>query len=434
MEVKLKEDSGKGINGAISLTVERFMAVFPALRSRNYQLFFTGQFISLVGTWLQVVAQGWLVLQLTNSAFLVGVVAAASTAPTLFLSLFGGVIVDRFSKRRILLFTQSASMALAFVLGVLTVLKAITVAEITFLAFLLGVVNAMDAPARQAFLIEMVEREALGSAIALNSGIFNAARVIGPSAAGILIAIVSTGGAFIINSVSYTAVITALLFIRTKTSAAPELRMRPLKAIGEGVLYSFTHPVIRALLLFTAITSVFGWSYTTILPVVAQNIFHTDASGLGHLYAAGGLGAIVAALIVSALSGKIRSFWFIIGGNALFSISLMLFTFTSNMYAALPLLFFTGVGILSQFSMMNTTIQRLVDDKVRGRVMSIYILMFIGLSPIGNLEAGFLAEYFGTDFAIRLGALVVFISGVILLLSRGRIIKAQKAYAGKGPP
>lgn len=257
-----KEDPEKGVNGAISQAVERFMGVFPALRSRNYQLFFTGQFISLVGTWLQVVAQGWLVLQLTNSAFLVGVVAAASTAPTLFLSLFGGVIVDRFSKRRILLFTQSASMALAFVLGVLTVVKVITVAQITFLAFLLGVVNAMDAPARQAFLIEMVEREALGSAIALNSGIFNAARVIGPSAAGILIAIVGTGGAFIINSVSYTAVITALFFIRAKKSAAPELRMRPLKAIGEGVLYSFTHPVIRALLLFTAITSVFGWSYT----------------------------------------------------------------------------------------------------------------------------------------------------------------------------
>ncbi len=406
----------------------KVISLFPALRVRNYQLYFSGQLISLTGTWLQTVAQGWLVLKLTNSAFLVGLVAAVSTTPSLFFSLFGGVIVDRFPKRKILFFTQSASMVLALALGTLTVLKIISVTEIAALAFLLGMVNAIDAPARQAFVIEMVGREALASAIALNSGIFNAARVIGPGVAGVLISLVGTGGTFIINGISYIAVITALIFIRVKEERPEGLHLRTLTAIKEGLWYSFSQPVIRTLLLFTAVTSIFGWSYISMLPVITQNIFHADAALLGHLYSSSGLGAVVAMILVSAFSGKIRSAWFILGGNAVFALSLILFTFTTNIAIALTLLFFSGLGLLSQFSMMNTTIQRLASDRVRGRVMAIYVLMFVGLSPLGNLEVGFFTERYGPEFAIRLGAITVFIFGILIYLNRKRIRKAHERY------
>ncbi len=202
--------------GEVSGWFQKITSFFPALRNKNYQLYFMGQLVSLIGTWLQIVAQGWLVLELTNSVFLIGLVAAVSTLPTLLFSLFGGVIVDRFNKQKIITFTQTASMLLALVLGLLTVFKIINVWQIMILAFLLGVVNAVDMPARQAFVVEMVGKSDLASAIALNSGIFNGARVIGPSIAGILIGLVGTGGAFILNAASYLAVILALFYIKAK--------------------------------------------------------------------------------------------------------------------------------------------------------------------------------------------------------------------------
>src|SRR6185437_7149335 len=247
--------------------ISGILTAFPALQNKNYRLYFGGQLISLIGTWLQIVAQGWLVLQLTNSAFLIGLITALSTLPTLFLTLFGGVIVDQFPKKIILLFTQSAAMVLAFILGVLTVLNVITVWEIGLIAFLLGSVNAIDSPARQAFVSEMVDKEQLPSAIALNSGIFNAARVIGPSVAGLLIALIGTGGAFIVNGISYIAVIIALVIMRTSSNPVRK-KINAIKAIREGLKYSFSHPIIRTLILFTGVSSIFGWSYTTVMPVI----------------------------------------------------------------------------------------------------------------------------------------------------------------------
>ena len=231
---------------------------FPALQNKNYRIYIFGQFISVIGTWLQIVAQGWLVLQLSNSAFLIGLVAALATAPSLLFSLFGGVIVDRFPKKKVLFFTQSSSMVLALTLGILTLLNLATIPLICIMAFLMGTVNAVDAPARQAFVSELVNKEQLPSAIALNSGIFNAGRVVGPGLAGLLIALVGTGGAFISNGISYIAVIIALFFLNLPTSA-PSLNTNPLQAIKNGVQYSFSHPAIRPLLLFTGMTSIFGW-------------------------------------------------------------------------------------------------------------------------------------------------------------------------------
>ncbi len=374
----------------------------------------------MIGTWLQMVAQGWLVLQLTHSVFLIGLVAAIGSLPTLLFSLIGGVIVDRFSKRKILFFTQSASMILAFILGFLTVFGLINVWEIAFLAFLLGTVNAVDAPARQSFVIEMVGRNHLASAIALNSGTFNGARIIGPSIAGFLIAIFGSGGAFIINGISYIAVIAALIFIKVK-EVVRETHPHPLRALKNGLSYTFNHPVIRTLLILTGVTSVFGWSYNTIMPYIAQNVFHVGADGLGYLYAASGFGALLAVVVVSALSHKVKPLFFILGGNILFVLSIIAFTFTSNFWVALPWLFLSGLGLLLQFSTMNTTIQHLVEDNFRGRVMSLYTLMFLGFFPVGNFQIGFLSEHFGTSFAIRSGAVISFLFTAFLLFNRRRM-------------
>lgn len=403
-----------------------FFSIFPALKKRNYQLYFGGQVISMIGTWLQVVAQSWLVLKLANSAFYVGLVAAASSLPAMFLSLLGGVIVDRFRKRTILIFTQSASMVLAFILGSLTVVHVITLWEIMLLAFLLGCVNAVDAPARQAFAIEMVGREDLPSAIALNSSIFNGARVIGPGIAGFLIAFVGVGGAFIINGVSYIAVIIALLFIKVFAPATQNLR--PMQAIKDGVGYSWNHPIIRTLLIFSGIISIFGWSYTTMLPVIAQNTFHVGAAGLGYLYSASGLGALFGAFLISAFSRKIGNVVFIVGGTIIFASAVTIFTFTTRLPWALVFLFISGTGLLATFATVNSVLQRVVEDRYRGRVMSIYTLAFLGLAPVGNLQIGYISEHLSTGFAIRLGASIAFAAGIFLLLYRKRIRKAYQDY------
>lgn len=406
--------------GENSKWVRRTVKAFPALQSRNYKLYFSGQFISLVGTWLQMVAQGWLVLQMTNSAFLIGLVTALGSLPTLIFSLVGGVIVDHFPKKYILLFTQGSSMILAFILGILTVMGSINIYEIMILAFLLGIVNAIDSPTRQAFVSELVPKSALGSAIAMNSGIFNAARIIGPSIAGLLIAWIGTGGAFIINGISYIAVIVALLFITTPITVINK-HIHPLKEIKEGLLYSWKHDVIRNVLLYLSVLSIFAWSYTTIMPIIAKYTFHVDASGLGYLYAAIGIGAICATVFVSSWTGKISKLHMIIGGNILFSLALFLFTLMHEFIPALICLFFTGFGLLTSSACLNTVVQSRLKESFRGRVMSLYVLVFVGFMPFGNIEIGFLTEHLGWNVAIRLSAIIVLLCGLYILFQRKTI-------------
>lgn len=400
-------------------------SAFPAFKSKNYQLYFSGQLISVIGTWLQIVAEGWLIYQLTHSAFYVGLDVAAATIPSLFLSLFGGVIVDRYPKKRILMFTQSASMVLAFTMGILAILQIITVWEIIALAFLLGVVNAIDLPARHAYITDLIDRKrSLASAVALNSGIFNAARVIGPTIAGLLIAAVGAGWAFIVNGISYIAVIIALFFIRTPRPAI-QINLKPLRAIREGLSYTYHHTVIRTLLILSAFGSIFGWSYSTLLPVMASETFHLNAVGLGYLYAAAGAGALLSTIAISVFSRKVGALAFIIGGNLTFSVSLILFTFISNVPLALLLLFLIGAGLVSQFAMTTTVIQHQVDDALRGRVMSVYTLVFLGLSPIGNLEIGFAAEHLGTEMAIRMSAIIMLGVAVYLVTNRKNMTRLR---------
>jgi len=409
--------------------LSKFFSYFPAFANANYRLYFSGQLISVIGTWLQVVAQGWLVLQLTHSALMVGLVAALANIPSFFFSLFGGVIVDRFPKKKIVLFTQTSSMILAFILGILTLLNAITVFEIGILAFCLGVVNAIDWPARQSFVPEFVGKEKIASAIAINSGIYNSARVVGPAVAGILIAIIGTGGAFILNGLSYIAVILALLAMKVELYV-PVVKLHPVLAIKEGLIYTFNHSTIRTLLIFVGVSSIFAWSYTTVLPVITQYTFHLGATGLGYLYVAGGLGAVTATIIVSAFSKRISPVIRIFGGNTLFAISILLFTLTHNFPLALICLFLTGFGLLLQFATMNTTIQMLAPKELRGRVISVYALMFIGLAPIGSFEVGFLSDKFGTALAIQIGALIVLAFGTLLFINRKKFLGDLKQSSG----
>lgn len=400
---------------------------FPALKSTNYKLYFSGQLISMIGTWLQIVAQGWLVLQLTDSVFLIGLVMALSTLPTLLFTLFGGIIVDRFPKKNILLFTQICAMLLAFLLGILTIFDWIQLWQISLISFLLGTINAIDAPARQAFVSELVNKEQLSSAIALNSGVFNTARVVGPGIAGIMIAWIGTGGAFLLNSFSYIAVILALKFIRIEHVVLNKIT-NPFTAIKEGISYSLMHPIIRTLFIIIGIVSIFGWSYTTVLPIIAKREFHLEAAGLGYLYAATGAGSLMAAILVSMLSKKISPVFFITGGTVVFAISIILFSYAKDVMLASILLFFSGLGLLSFAATSNSIIQSLVRNEYRGRVMSIYVLMFIGLTPIGNFQIGLVSEHMGTSFALRVGSCIVLAAGLIVYYFKDFIIAQHREY------
>jgi MFS family permease len=401
--------------------------IFPALKSKNYLLYFLGQLVSLIGTWLQVVAEGWLVLQLTNSVFMLGLVAAISSIPTLLFSLHGGVIVDRFPKKKILIFTQTSSMVLALIFGVLTILKIINVPEILVISFLFGMIGALDSPARQAFVPEIAGKENLSSAIALNSGTFNAARVIGPAVAGFLIVIVGTGGAFILNGISYIAVIAAL-FAMNVPYIVHKSKLNPTAAIKQGLVFSFSHPIIRSLLIFLAVVSIFGWSYTTVMPAIVQNIYHMGAAGLGYLYAAGGFGALAATILVSATFNKVSPTKYIFGGNVLFAVFIFLFSLNLNFFLSLVFIFLAGFGLLVQLTTINSTIQHMVGNEMRGRVMSIYVLMFIGTSPLGNYEIGWLSDKFGISLAIQIGAVIVFIFGLFLFSIRKKIMEQFRQY------
>jgi MFS family permease len=415
------------VSGGTNAALVDKISAFPAFRNPNYRLFFFGQFVSVIGTWMQIVAQGWLVLELSDSAFYLGLIAALATTPSLLFSLFGGVVVDRFSKKKVLFCTQSANMVLALTLGFLTLNGLITIPLIGVLAFLMGTVNAVDAPARQAFVSTIVTKKELPSAIAMNSGIFNAARAVGPAVSGMLIASVGSGMAFVINGVSYIALMFALYFIRYREKVKP-VSGKPVRAIQAGIKYAATHPLIRVLLVFTGVLSVFGWSYSTLMPFIARSIYELEAQGLGYMYTATGLGSVIATLLVGAYGTRVSRIWFLVGGNVLFAISLLLFSFAPPLPAALTLLFFMGMGLLSQAATMNTVIQTVVRNEFRGRVMSIYVLMFLGLAPLGNFEVGFLTDHFSVSVALALNAVLVLFAGLSVYYYRNQIIQAYRMY------
>lgn len=361
----------------------------PALRSRNYRLFFAGQGISLIGTWMTQVATIWLVYHLTQSAFLLGVVGFASQIPTFVVTPFGGVVGDRWHRRSVLVVTQILSMIQSLALAVLTLTGTIQIWQIIVLALFQGAVNAVDAPTRQAFVSELVERrEDLPNAIALNSSMFNSARLIGPAVAGGLIAVLGAGACFLIDGLSYIAVILALLAMRVKSRSLiqePFSLRSTIAHLGEGYLYAYRFLPIRFILLLLALISFMGMQYMVLLPIFATDILKGDAATLGTLTAASGVGALTAGIYLSLRKsivglGKIIGFAPIAMGLGLIG-----FAFSTQLWLSALMMVLSGMGFLLQFASSNTLVQTLVEDDKRGRVMSLYIMSFFGMVPLGSL-------------------------------------------------
>jgi len=394
----------------------KVVSIFPALAHRNYQFYFAGQAISLVGFWLQAVGIGWLVFQLTHSAFWVGAVAAISGLPFLFLAIFAGVVIDRLNRQKLLIITQIFEAILASILGILVITDHANLTLVILLALANGIVGSFDLPARFAFIVEMVGKRDLASAVSVNAGIFNAARFVGPTVAGLVIATAGTGWAFILNGISFLPGIWAVAMIRPVLSQAKQDNIHPLQSLKDGLNFILKSKQIFYLTILAAIAAIFIWPYQTLMPPIAQRVFNAGAQGLGSLLSAAGAGSLLGAILTSALSQKKNKTPFIIWGLAVSSVSLILFSLNKNFLLAHVLLFFTGFGTIMLASTLNTLVQLLTPDQMRGRIMAVYLTMFVGMMPLGNALAGVVAQKTSSLFAVGLGATLVLIFGVIFYL------------------
>jgi MFS family permease len=402
---------------------------FAALKHRNFRLFFVGQLVSLTGTWMQTTAQGWLVYQLTGSKVLLGTVAAVGSLP-MVLSVWGGSVADRHPKRTVVLFTQTGMMVLAFVFAALVWSDHIKPWHILMLAGLGGVAMAFDMPARQAFMVEMTSREHLMNAISLNSSIFNGARVIGPAVAGFLMAHVGMAMCFLLNGLSFIAVIAGLLMMRLPKFVPPAEPTSTGRHMLEGFAYVAKNRRVRILLLLLAVVGIFGWSYSVLLPAYAADILHVGERGYGGLLSASGLGALLGALTVATYGSRVRPRLMLLGGLGLFSAMLLLFAVVRWYPLVLACLAVGGWGLLLYFSTSNTLVQTNVSDAMRGRVMGIYALVFGGLMPVGGLESGLLSQAVGVPWTVALGALVCASAGLVTwLVVRRNPLALAKARA-----
>jgi len=391
-------------------------SAFRSLRHRNFRLFFSGQLISLVGTWMQSIAEAWLIYRLTGSSVLLGLLGFVSQIPIFLLSPLGGLAADRWPRQRVVISTQIASMTLGFTLAALTLTGRIRVWEIIVLATLLGVVNSFDVPARQSFLIEMVGREDLLNAIALNSTMFNGARVAGPAVAGLLVAQVGEGWCFFLNAVSYIAVIAGLLMMRIEKSLAAHDGSSPIEKLREGLRFVRHAIPIRTLLLLLGLVSFAALPFAVLVPIFADRILHGGASAYGNLMGAVGFGAMCGAFTL-AMRQQLRGFGNIVAYSAIgLGISLTLFGASRWYWFSLAALALAGYAMMMQFTSANTLIQAMVPDQLRGRVMSLYSMMFLGMSPLGSLVAGKLAQHIGAPRTVALGGLISLVGGVVFAL------------------
>ena len=390
---------------------------FRALRHRNYRLFFWGQLISLIGTWMQQTAMSWFVYEITNSKFLLGAVAAIGSAPMMLFAVWGGSLADLYPKRSILVATQTAQMICAFLLAVGVWLGFANATFIVVIAALNGVAMGFDMPARQAFTVEMTSREDLLNAISLNSSIVNGARVVGPSLAGLMIGAVGAAMCFLFNTLSFIAVIAGLLMMRLPRFERKIDIGSPAEHAWNGIAYSFRHPRVRTILLLFLAVGIFGWSYMVIMPAFARDVLGRGADGFGILMSASGTGALVGALVVATFGHRFKPRKLALGGVWLFSAALLVFSLARNFYLALGFLFIAGFGMLLFFSTTNTVLQTIVPDDMRGRVMGVWSLIFGAMIPLGSLEAGAVAHWFGTALALGLGAIVCAVSAVVALVA-----------------
>jgi MFS family permease len=385
-------------------------AALQALHHRNYRLYWAGQLISLIGTWMQSTAQQWLVYRLTGSPALLGVVTFLNSLPALLLSLFAGVLVDRVDKRKALVFTQAAMMLLAFVLAALTMTHVVQYWHILVLAALLGTVNTFDMALRQAFTVEMVGKEDLMNAIALNSSIFNGARLIGPAVAGLLVAAVGEAVAFGLNGLSFVAVIAGLLMMVLPAHVPPANRPNPFAELHEGLSYIGGNRTVMALGFVAAIPSIFGFSYSTLIPVMAGDVLRLGADGYGWLVSAVGLGALVAAFSLAALGGYPRKGQLLTLATFVFAGALAGFALSHSLIVSLGALALAGWAMVTHLATTNTLLQLEIPDALRGRVMSAYVWCVAGTAPLGAIFYGQLAQAYGAPFTILVGAVICAIS------------------------
>lgn len=364
---------------------------------------------------MQSVTLGWMVWELTHSPVKVGLVASMMTLPNLLIPLPAGAIADNFAKRNLLLITQTTAMILAFLFSYFTFVHQISFIHIIILTLLLGSINSLDATIRQAFVIEMVPKEHLSSAISLNSGLFNMARIIGPSLGGFIIHWFGPGFSFLLNALSFLAMIAALIYMKPYLLIYQTNKQRvDLESIKEGFLYSWKHPIIRSLLLTAALVSIGGWSFLSMMPVVAEQKFGLKADGLGVLYSACGVGAFIAAMAQNFIGNNTNPYKITFIGSLIFAISMLLFSYIHIYTIDLILLMMAGFGLLLQTSTVNITIQKIVPQDLRGRVMSWYVLLFLGLNPFGTYWMGFLSEWVGTDGAFLFSSLFIGIIGTLI--------------------
>ena len=438
--------------GATRDAPSRWQAAGRALRHRNFQLFFSGQLISLIGTWMQTVAQSWLVYKLTGSGLLLGSVGFASQIPVFLVAPIGGITADRANRQKIVIATQTASMILAFILAALTLSHRVRVWHIFVLAALLGIVNAFDIPGRQSFLVDMVGKGDLMNAIALNSSMFNGARVIGPAVAGILVARLGEGWCFFANGVSYIAVIAGLMLMRVDAAPRASTGASPFEHMVEGFQFVERTAPIRTLLLLLGLVSAVGMPYTVLMPIFADKILHLGgqefasligshdlgAVRLGILMGAAGVGALFGALTLALRSGVKGLGRWVALCCAGFGISLILFSFSTSFWLSVALLLPVGYFIMLQMASSNTLIQVMVPDGLRGRVMAVYSMMFMGMAPLGALVGGFLSDHLGAPWTVAIGGMAS-VAGAIwfgmhlpkIRVEARKLILAQQMAAGE---
>jgi MFS family permease len=381
--------------------------MFRSLRYRNYRLFFAGQSVSLIGTWIQRIAMPWLVYHLTGSVVLLGVVGFTGQIPTLILSPFAGVLADRWNRYQMLIVTQVLAMLQALALAYLYYAGIMEVWHLIVLSIVLGCINAFDVPARQSLVVEMVERkEDIGNAIALNSTMFNTARLIGPSTAGLLIAYTGEGVCFLINGISYFFVIGTLLKMKLNLRPLPTSTKNIFVEMREGFMYTFGLKPIKYLILLLALISLMGMPYSVLLPVFAKEFLHGDSHTYGFLMGASGLGALIGATYLANLK-KTSHFQYIVPLSTLaFALSLIAFSISTLTWLSTGLLIITGLGMMLQTASTNTIIQTMVDDDKRGRVLSFYTMAAMGITPFGSLLAGASASYMGPSLTLFIGSLI----------------------------
>jgi len=400
-----------------------------ALRHRNFRLFFFGQLLSLPGTWIQMVAQSWLIYRLTDSAALLGLAGFASQFPVFLMAPFGGALADRFDRRRLLVGTQVASSVLALLLAALTLSGQVTVWQVFTLAALLGLVNGVDLPARQAFTVELVGREDLPNAIALNSSAFNSARLIGPAVAGVLVATAGEGWCFLLNGLSYVTVVAALAAMRLAPVARPVHTGSLLAHIADGVRFVRGHVPIRSLLLLLGMVSVAGMPYAVLMPLFADRILGGGAQGLGILMSCAGGGALLGALALAARRSPRGLTAWVPWAAFGFGLGLVAFSLSRSFWLSGLLLVPTGLALIVQMAASNTLLQLLVPDALRGRVMSLYSMMFMGMAPLGALLAGSLAELIGAPATVGGGGVLCMLAAVWF---RRRLPDIRAAVRGLG--